>query len=1150
MDENNIKRVKSFLKINNIEAIQLKAFDFFCKHSIKKILEGKVIDTNDYKIIIKNVFLEPPELSITECLKTLSTYSSVLYANIDCYYKNNNNSKTYNTTVTMGEIPIMVGSCMCKVKPEDLRFKCYFIIKGLKKYVTAEERISFNSVFLLAKKKEFNFKMYVEFKSINNIKSSFIDIGLKNNKIMVYCPDIFQKELIGIYSFLLLFLSKDSIKKYNNTIFEKIDHKFHTKLAEIMVSNFDEEDIKDFSNEDAIKTTINDKFLIHMKGSSLQKKGKFIFYLLSVLYKGILNITSIDNRDHYGNKRIYNVCTFLSIELMHVFEKKFKKKCIKVFNETGQLSNEIILKNFEKCCDFTTSLKGCLTMNTWIGKITTNQNVSQIFDCFNELNYYDNISKINTPIKNENNKVKEARDFDLTQSDIMCPFSTPDGKKVGLIKHFSMQAHLSLDNSIVIDQMVRSMIGDRLNEDKHTPLFVNGNWLGSIDKDKIDETIAILLKLKTVYRLFDISIYYNHNNESILVHTDAGRIMYPIVLKPFEHTNIIHFKELLAGGYIAYMDKNEMEMYKMDEKDIFTRTISDKSKLPFDFLFPACLGYIGTMTPFSNHNQSPRNIYQCQMSKQAISGHTTVKDDKSNVNNILVHAQTPIVNTIFNTLEHTYINPTGFNVIMALMPFYGENQEDSLILNKSSVDRGLFLSERETTHTHILESDDILWSPIINPQKEFLKLVDGIVKVGSILEKNDVMICLKKFKVGPHDNNFEPYAALKHDSENSCRVKSVTFDKTSKNDIIIRVTVVEFLIPAIGDKFCLTDDHQVLTSNGWKGIADVTLDDEVCCMDASDETIVYEKPSEVVSFECENETLYEIDTQYISLMTTMNHRMFVKTNSKNSVYRFVDAQNCLHKRLKYKKNAKGGLKHTIDLDDIKYNDFFLQFLGIFMSEGWCCGGCIIISSCKDRIKKQLLVIERKLNWNFNKSTDHKWYVCKKRGPNNEVIDFFKNLSIGAINKSLPNYVFKLCKKKCIILLNALISGDGHISHGCHRYSTSSTKLKDDMQTLALHCGFSSNASIFKKKGTEYSIKSNINNRISVGTINADSWYISILKRIKEPLVNSYKIQDKLIENFSGKVYCLTTKTGLFYVRRHGKTVWSGNSSRHGKQKED
>ena len=51
------------------------------------------------------------------------------------------------------------------------------------------------------------------------------------------------------------------------------------------------------------------------------------------------------------------------------------------------------------------------------------------------------------------------------------------------------------------------------------------------------------------------------------------------------------------------------------------RAIGGSQGLPFSHTEPgpgAMLSIVASMTPFSDYNQSPRNMYQCQMAKQTM----------------------------------------------------------------------------------------------------------------------------------------------------------------------------------------------------------------------------------------------------------------------------------------------------------------------------------------------------------------------------------------------------------------------------------------------------------------------------------------------------------------------------------------------------
>lgn len=84
---------------------------------------------------------------------------------------------------------------------------------------------------------------------------------------------------------------------------------------------------------------------------------------------------------------------------------------------------------------------------------------------------------------------------------------------------------------------------------------------------------------------------------------------------------------------------------------------------------------------------------------------------------VLHYPEKPLVTT--RAMEHLHFRelPSGVNVIVGIMVYSGYNQEDSLIMNQSAVDRGLFRSS-------------------------FFRTLNDQEKVGAGIIQPDLVVCL------------------------------------------------------------------------------------------------------------------------------------------------------------------------------------------------------------------------------------------------------------------------------------------------------------------------------------------------------------------------------------------------------------------------
>lgn len=380
-------------------------------------------------------------------------------------------------------------------------------------------------------------------------------------------------------------------------------------------------------------------------------------------------------------------------------------------------------------------------------------------------------------------------------------------------------------------------------------------------------------------------------------------------------------------------------------------------------------------------------------------------------------------------------------------------------------------------------------------------------------------------------------------------------------------------VPKIGDKYCCYDDKtELLAESGWKFFKDLTLDDKVATL-VNDNTLEYRNITEKFEYDHDGE-MYKIQSNQVDLLVTMNHRMYVK-NRGSKKFTIKEARDLLNKRVHYKKNVEKynvltqsnfikGEKFVLPaVDDLPEKeidlDSWLSFFGIWIAEGFTLRDWAVeFAAHKERVKDKLTEVNKKLNFELHVhgTTEEKIgnYWCYN---NKQLVKYIKPLSVGGVNKTLPEWVWSLPMEKCRILLDGMLLGDGHQMKDTttQRYDTSSILLAGDFQRLCLHSGYASNMALKYEAGHETEIKNGKRKGEKIKST-VDSYRLSVVKTQVEPMVNKNKDDDKLadsIVNYKGKVYCCKVKEdkknssdGTLYVRREGITGFSCNSQ-HGQK---
>lgn len=238
------------------------------------------------------------------------------------------------------------------------------------------------------------------------------------------------------------------------------------------------------------------------------------------------------------------------------------------------------------------------------------------------------------------------------------------------------------------------------------------------------------------------------------------------------------------------------------------------------------------------------------------------------------------------------------------------NQEDSQIMSQGAIDRGLFNGCKITFYkTELMEQKEEFGTPhesTTDPStikaKSYEKLTNGKIKKGTVVEKDDAIIG-KLYKIPPKEGSKYKYVdkSIIYKEDEPAVVHEVIEARNDEDIQFIKVVLRKIRPVSIGDKHCLTADHEVLTLKGWKKIDKITKKDYVATLNTNEDfTLEYQNPIETYEY-YHNGDMYDLDSQFVKLKTTLNHKMFVKDKKQN--YKLIEASKIVGKKKWYKRNA-------------------------------------------------------------------------------------------------------------------------------------------------------------------------------------------------------------------------------------------------------
>lgn len=271
----------------------------------------------------------------------------------------------------------------------------------------------------------------------------------------------------------------------------------------------------------------------------------------------------------------------------------------------------------------------------------------------------------------------------------MCPVHTPDGTPCGLLNHLTVGCMVtcdknetaSLKEAILAQQVVRLEDADDFDLTQCYPVTLDGQVVCFIDHFYADDLVKRLRRYKVkghkgVPNDIEICLIPKTNHPTqypgVYIFSNIFRLIRPVI----NRTHGVY--EFIGSFEQVYMD------ISLDDREVIPdrTTHSEISKTSF-------LSVLGCLIPYPDFNQSPRNMYCCQMTKQTMgsSSHTLKYRNDTKMYNIET-PQSPLVRPAIYDHYHFDDFPLGTNAVVAVISYTGYDMEDAMIINKASAERG------------------------------------------------------------------------------------------------------------------------------------------------------------------------------------------------------------------------------------------------------------------------------------------------------------------------------------------------------------------------------------------------------------------------------------------------------------------------------
>ncbi|KAI1649871.1 DNA-directed RNA polymerase I subunit RPA2 [Daldinia loculata] len=416
----------------------------------------------------------------------------------------------------------------------------------------------------------------------------------------------------------------------------------------------------------------------------------------------------------------------------------------------------------------------------------------------------------------------------------LCPVHTPDGSPCGLLNHLAHKC------KIMTGSVNTSMIPQLAAE------------LGVVDTSSAatDESVVVILNGRILgwchpsesRRIADTFRYWKvEGSHGIPVHLEIGHVpsskggSYPGIYMSSEPARMVRptkYLPLAKEDFVGPLEQPYMSI-ACTEQEVVS---GESTHVEFD---PTnILSILANMTPFSDFNQSPRNMYQCQMGKQTMgTPGTSLAYRTDNKMYRLQTGQTPIVRSPLHNAYGFDNFPNGTNAVVAVISYTGYDMDDAMIINKSAHERGFGHGTIYKTKKYTLKEESRTRSAknvtkmfgfapgsVVKAWTQTMLDEDGLPYVGRMVQEGDIIFAYHTVSADYSGNLVNRDGVTKYekykDSEQAF-IEEVRLIGSEQGNEPAQTISVKFRIPrspVIGDKFSSRHGQKGVASQKWPAV--------------------------------------------------------------------------------------------------------------------------------------------------------------------------------------------------------------------------------------------------------------------------------------------------------------------------------------------